>query len=190
VQKARILVLAGSTRSGSLSSQLAALAVKELTLLDAEVSQLSLADYPMPIYDGDAEMRRGAPEAARKLRAAFNAHRGIYIATPEYNASVPPVLKNAIDWVSRTRDPVADPFKHCVFAIGATSSRSLGGYLGLMALRQVLELGCGALVLPEQVWVREAEQAFDDMGALKNERNAKLLRSGLARLCSLSQAEL
>ena len=185
----RILVFAGSIRTGALSARLAALAAKELTLLDAEVSLISLADYPMPVYDADLEAREGPPEAARKLRALLASHRGVFIATPEYNASIPPLLKNTIDWISRVRDPV-DPFKERVFAIGATSNGRLGGYRGLIALRQVLELGLGALVLPEQVAIQEASQAFDEAGGLRDERSAKLLRAALTRLMAMAEADL
>jgi NAD(P)H-dependent FMN reductase len=185
----RILVFAGSIRTGALSAKLAALVAKELSLLDAEVSLISLADYPMPVYDGDLEAREGPPEAARKLRALLASHRGTFIATPEYNASIPPLLKNTIDWISRVRDSV-DPFKKGVFAIGATSNGRLGGYRGLIALRQVLELGLGALVLPEQVAIQEAGQAFDEAGGLRDERSAKLLHAALMRLIALAEADL
>lgn len=187
--RARILVFAGSIRTGALSVKLAALVAKELTLLDAEVTRISLADYPMPIYDGDLEAREGAPETAKRLRSLMAAHRGVYIATPEYNASLPPLLKNTIDWMSRVRDPV-DPFQERPFALGATSNGRLGGYRALIALRQVLELGLGALVLPTQVAIREAGQAFDEDGGLKDERMARMLRTSLTRLIAVAEADL
>jgi NAD(P)H-dependent FMN reductase len=187
--KPRILVFAGSVRTGAFSQKLAALVAKELLLLDAEASLISLSDYPMPIYDADAEARDGAPENARKLRRVLLAHRGVFIATPEYNASTPPLLKNAIDWVSRAKES-ADPFKGRYFAIGSTSNGRLGGYRALIALRQVLELGLGALVLPEQVAVSEAATAFDDNGALKDGRVADFLRASLRRLIALAESEL
>ena len=90
----RILVFAGSIRTGSFSAQLAGLALKELVRLDVEASLISLADYPMPLFDADHEAKSGVPAAARKLHDMMLAHRGIYIATPEYNASLPPLLKN------------------------------------------------------------------------------------------------
>lgn len=188
--KPRILVFAGSIRTGAFSARLAALVVKELLLLDAEVSLISLGDYPMPLYDADFEAREGAPEAARKLRRMMLAHRGVFIATPEYNASTPPLLKNALDWVSRAKEPSADPFKSRFFAIGSTSNGRLGGYRALIALRQVLELGLGALVLPEQVAVSEAAQAFDDNGGLKDGRMADFLRASLRRLIAFAESEL
>ncbi len=179
---ARILVFGGSLRTGSYSAQLAALAAKELAILDAEVSLISLGDYPLPIYDGDLEARKGVPENAKKLRALMNAHGGVYIATPEYNSSIPPLLKNTIDWVSRSGAGGDDPFKRCTFAIGSTSNGRFGGLRALMALRSILENGLQALVLPNQVALSHVGQAFDDAGNLKDEAVAKLLRTSLTRL--------
>ena len=93
------------------------------------------------------------------------AHQGVFIASPEYSASVTPLLKNTIDWISRVRDrgePTYAAFKGRVFAIGAATIALAAGMRSLMALRQILELGCGALVIPEQVAVPRAEEAFDD----------------------------
>ena len=185
----RILVLGGSIRTGSWSAKLAALAAKELALRDVDVSLISLADFPLPIYDADHEAEKGVPEPAKKLRAMMNAHRGVYLATPEYNASVPPLLKNTIDWVSRGGAGGEDPFRRCVFALGATSNGRFGGYRALMALRQVLELGLQALVIPNQVALSHVSQAFDESGNLKDETVAKLLHTSLTRLISFCEAE-
>src|SRR5690349_4598944 len=99
----RVLVLGGSLRTGSHSAALAALAVQVLARRDVDVTRLSLADYPLPLYDADLEAEAGVPEAGRRLHAQLSGHAGVFVATPEYNASVPPLLKNAIDWVSRVR---------------------------------------------------------------------------------------
>jgi NAD(P)H-dependent FMN reductase len=99
---ARILVFAGSIRTGALSGKLANAAAKELALTDADVTKISLADYPLPIYDGDLEAAKGVPENATKLAQLIAANQGIFISTPEYNHSLPPLLINAIAWVSRT----------------------------------------------------------------------------------------
>src|SRR5581483_11383550 len=162
----KILVLAGSIRSRSHNQRLAALAAKELTLIDAEVSRVSLHDYSLPLYDADNELISGPPADAVKLKRMFSAHQGIFIASPEYNACISPLLKNVIDWLSRVRERSDQPyaaFRGRVFAIGAASTEVSGGVRGLLTLRQTLELGCGALVLPEQIAVANAEQAFDDM---------------------------
>jgi chromate reductase, NAD(P)H dehydrogenase (quinone) len=186
----KILVFAGSIRTGALSQKLASLVARELSLLDADVSLVSLSDYSMPLYDGDLEAREGAPDTARKFRRLMLSHRGVFIATPEYNASLPPLLKNTLDWVSRAKDPANDPFKGRFFAIGSTSDGKLGGYRALIALRQVLELGLGATVLPKQVAVSGASQAFDENGGLKDARTGDFLRASLSRLIAFSESEL
>src|ERR1700730_5714117 len=166
----RILVIPGSLRSGSHNARLAALAAKELALLDADVTRISLEDYELPLFDADLAGGAALPAAAVKLKQALTAHRGIFVTSPEYSASVTPLLKNAIDWVARVRgEPPYAAFKGRVFALGSATSGGGGGIRSLMALRQILELGCGALVIPEQVSVPRAELAFDDMDNLKDE---------------------
>ncbi|MBS7539621.1 NADPH-dependent FMN reductase [Ancylobacter lacus] len=177
----KILTFAGSTRHGAFSGQLAAAALHELAELGAEAELLSLADYDLPIYNGDLETEAGVPEAAVALNARLGAADGIFVVTPEYNAGVPPLLKNAIDWASRARGP-RDPFKGPVWAIGASSPGAMGGYRAAMMLRQVLALGLGALVLGGQVSIGGAGQAFGEDGRLKDERLARLLRGVLADL--------
>ena len=186
----KILVFAGSIRTGSFNARLAALAVKELALADVDVTRISLADYPLPLYDADLEAGSGVPDNALKLKRQFIAHAGIFIVSPEYNASVTPLLKNTLDWVSRVREgneAALSAYRNRVFALGAASNGSLGGYRSLMALRQILELGCGATVLPEQIAVREAASAFDDDDSLRDERAARTLKRVLQRLSDAAQ---
>jgi chromate reductase len=181
----KVLVFAGSIRTHSYNARLAALASKELALAGADVTRISLQDYPLPIYDADTEAASGAPENAVKLKNLFMAHRGIFIASPEYNASMTPLLKNTLDWVSRVRnrdEPPLPAYKNRVFAIGGASDGPYGALRSLMALRQSLELGCGALVLPDQITVIRASEAFDDMDNLKDERAATTLKRIAARL--------
>ena len=184
----KILVIPGSLRTGSHNGRLAALAAKELALLDAEVTRISLEDYELPLFDADLAAASGPPVAALKLRQALVAHRGVFITSPEYSASITPLLKNAIDWVSRVRErgePTYAAFKGRVFALGSATSGG-GGIRSLMALRQILELGCGALVIPEQVSVPRAELAFDDDDNLKDEALAAALRAAVRRLVELA----
>jgi NAD(P)H-dependent FMN reductase len=164
--------------------------VKELALIDAEVTHISLADYPLPIYNADDERTSGFPDNAVKLKRHFTSHRGIFIANPEYNASVTPLLKNTLDWVSRVREVNEQPlaaYKGRVFALGAASNGTLGGYRSLMALRQILEIGCGAMVIPDFITVREAASAFDDKDNLKDERSAKQLKTIAQRLVDVAE---
>jgi chromate reductase len=186
----KILVLSGSTRAGSHNTRLAALAAKELTLIDADVTRISLADYPLPLYEADLESKTGAPAKALKLKQMIMTHRGVFIASPEYSASVTPMLLNAIDWVSRVRergDPAYAAFKGRVFAISSASPARTGGLRSLMALRQILELGCGALVIPEQIAIPQADNAFDEMDNIADLATANQLRAQLSRLVDMAR---
>ena len=181
----RLLFFAGSTREGSFNKKLAALGHHIAEANGIEAVLVDLKDYPMPIYNGDLEAKEGPPERARAFKALLEEYQGVFIASPEYNSSVTPLLKNTIDWISRVREgreASLTAFKQRVFALGATSNGTYGGMRSLMALRQVLELGCGALVLPEQIVVREAAQAFDERDNLKDERSAGRLKALAQRL--------
>jgi chromate reductase, NAD(P)H dehydrogenase (quinone) len=185
----KILVMSGSIRIGSYNSKLAALAAKELALLDVGVTRISLQDYPLPIYDSDLDARSGPPANAFKLKQMMQAHHGVFIASPEYNASITPLLKNAIDWISQVRERTDTNavYKGRVFAISTASSGSEGGLRSAMALRQILELGCGALVIPEQVSIPLADEAFDERDSLSDLATANLLRRQLMRLVDISR---
>jgi NAD(P)H-dependent FMN reductase len=186
----RILIVPGSTRTGSHNVKLAALAAKELTSIDVEVTRISLVDYPLPIYEADLDARAGQPANALKLKQMIMAHQGVFVTSPEYSASVTPLLKNAIDWVSRVRekgDPTYAAFKGRVFAIASASPGRYGGLRSLMALRQILELGCGAFVIPEQVAIPQADQAFDDRDNIIDTGTANLFRSELERLVEMAR---
>jgi NAD(P)H-dependent FMN reductase len=186
----KVLVFAGSIRSRSHNARLAALATKELALAGADVTRISLLDYPMPLYDGDHEVQSGPPANAVKLKQLMAQHQGVFIASPEYNASITPLLKNAIDWISRVRDRGEPPlavYKNRVFAIGGASDGAYGAMRSLMALRQVLELGCGALVIPDQIAVMRASEAFDDMDNLKEERLSGMLKRIAQRLTEMAR---
>lgn len=181
-----ILVFAGSTRTGSLNGRLAALCVRELAALGAAPTALSLADHAMPIYDGDAETASGPPEAAVRLAETMTRHAGIVVAHPEYNAGMTPLLKNALDWVSRVKQPsgAPSPFKGRLFGLVSASPGGYGGYRGLMMARQVLELGLGAQVLPSMVAVPRAQQAFTEAGDLADQGLAQALRAMLGHFVS------
>jgi NAD(P)H-dependent FMN reductase len=185
----KVLVIPGSTRPASANARLAALAAKELTLADAEVTRISLVDYPMPLYESET----ATPANALKLRRMIGAHHGVFLTTPELNASVPPVLVNTLAWVSRVRERTEAPqgiFHRRVFALGAATSDPYGGIRALTALRQLLEIGCGALVLPEQISVAMAEEAFDDMDNLIDPHSAALMQGMARRLVELSWERL
>jgi len=186
----KILVIPGSLRSGSLNARLAAVAVKELARADVEVTLISLGDFPMPIYDADLETKSGVPKHAMDLKRMIIAHQGVLIVTPEYNASVPPLLVNTIDWVSRARERsehLGHAFRGRAFAIAAASASRFGGMRSLLALRQILALGCGANVIPNQMALSFADQAFDDMDRLRDPRDGDALHAMVRQLVDVAQ---
>lgn len=181
----KLLFVAGSAREASLNKRLAKLGADVAHANGIAATFADLGDYPMPIYDGDIEAKSGVPDNARKLKALLLVHDGVFIAAPEYNASLAPLLKNALDWVSRSRDEGEPPlhvYKSRVFAVGSASPGAFGGMRGLIALRQTLEMGLGALVLPDQIVVPRAADAFDDHGHLKDKALMEMYKGLIQRL--------
>jgi NAD(P)H-dependent FMN reductase len=164
---AKILAFAGSARKDSWNKKLIRIAVSGAQSAGAEVTLLDLADYPMPLYDGDIEAGDGLPDNAIELRALFGAHDGLLIAAPEYNSSITPLLKNVIDWVSRPTpdEPALKYFTGKTAGLVAVSPGALGGLRGLVHVRQILS-NINVLVIPQQVAVPSAGGAFDEAGAL------------------------
>ncbi len=178
----RILVFAGSNRSGAYSGRTAEAATRELAMQGAEVTRISLADYPLPIMDEDLEEEKGIPENAVKLARLFAAHDALLICTPEYNGSMPPLLKNTIDWVSRVSRDAGKPLKPYPGRVVGICSSSAGHFAGIRSanhLRAVLS-HIGMEVIAPQVSVPNGGDAFDEDGEFRDER----LRKGMARLCS------
>jgi NAD(P)H-dependent FMN reductase len=182
----KILVFSGSIRADSFNQKLAGLAAKVLKAQGAEVTHISLKDYELPLYNGDFESASGQPENAKKLAKLFDAQHGIFIACPEYNASITPLLKNTIDWISRVKDETK-PFSK-PFALGGASPGMFGGYRSMLQLRQSLELGLNALVIPEMVSVRAAHEAFNDDGTLKDGKLMKMLEACATALIARAKA--
>lgn len=165
---AKILAFAGSTRAGSFNKMLLRTAVRGAEAQGAAVTVIDLADYRMPLYDGDLEADSGLPENAEKLQALFMDHNGLLIAAPEYNSSITPVLKNTIDWISR-RDGGADLRCYTGKTAGLIATGGgFGGLRGLVHVRQILS-NIGVLVIPQQAAIRGAFTAFGEDGELKDE---------------------
>lgn len=185
--KSRLLFFAGSAREGSFNKKLARLGARVAEANGIDATFADLGDYPLPLYDADLQSAEGVPENAVKLEALMKVHQGIFIASPEYNASISPLLKNTLDWVSRIRRDGEEPlavYKTRVFALGAASPGGMGGIRGLIAVRTVLEMGLGALVLPDQFLCPRAMDAFDEQGHLKDreaQERFKILIQKLAR---------
>ncbi len=185
----KILVIPGSLRTGSLNAKLAAAAVDELVRADAEVTRISLGDFPLPIYDGDLEASSGVPKQALNLKRMIGSHHGVLIVTPEYNSSLPPLVKNSIDWVSRVTDgqeSKGQVFRGRAFAIAAASNGRLGGTRCLEALRLVLS-ACRALVIPNQLALSHADDAYDEMDRLKHAADLAAMQSMVRQLIDVAQ---
>jgi chromate reductase, NAD(P)H dehydrogenase (quinone) len=173
---ARILVLAGSARSGSLNKKLARVAAAAVRAAGAEATLIDLADYPMPLYDGDLEAREGVPASARVLKDLFIAHQGLLIVSPENNASVSALLKNTLDWISRQDGGESGlvPYQGKVAALAGASPGALGALRGLTHLRAILQT-LNVLVLSEQVALARAHEAFNEDGSLKDAKQQAAL---------------
>lgn len=185
----KILVIPGSLRTGSLNAKLAAVIAHEIAQAGAEVTRISLADFSLPIYDGDLQAKSGVPKNAVNLKRMMAAHHGVVIVTPEYNSSVPALVKNTVDWVTRVQDlheVRGQVFRERPFAIAAASESRLGGARALAALRLILS-ACQATVIPSQLALSFATDAYDDMDRLKHPADAEALKALVRQLIEFSQ---
>ena len=167
----------------SYSGKVADAAAKELAVLGAEVTRISLVDYPLPLMNQDLEQEEGIPDNAYKLARLIAANDGVLIATPEYNGSMPPLLKNTIDWVSRISKDKENgrplrPYPGKPVAICSSSDGHFAGIRSAAHLRAVLDHIQMDVIAP-QVSVPNASEEFDENGEFKSER----LRKGMTRLC-------
>ena len=154
---AKILAFAGSTRAGSFNKKLVQIAVAGARAAGAEVTYLDLRELPMPLYDGDLEAAEGLPANAQKFKELLLAHQGLLISAPEYNSGISGVLKNAIDWASRSA-PAEAPlacFVNKVAALMSASPGALGGLRSLVHVRSILG-NIHVLVLPDQIAIPRA----------------------------------
>lgn len=166
----KILAFAGSARKDSFNKKLVKIAAQGARAAGAEVTYLDFRNLPLPLYDEDLEEAEGLPENALKLKGLMKAHQGFLIACPEYNSSITPLLKNAIDWASRPEpgEPPLACFKEKVAVLMSASPGGLGGLRGLVHVRSILG-NIGVLVLPDQKAIGNAYQAFDENGKLLDE---------------------
>lgn len=177
----KILAFAGSARRDSFNKKLVQIAAKGAQDAGAEVTLLDLADFPMPLYDGDLEAEHGIPENVKALKELFLAHQGLLIACPEYNSSITPLLKNTIDWVSRPVEgegPLA-AYQGKVCSLMAASPGALGGLRGLVHVRAILQ-NIGVIVLPKQMAISQANNAFAEDGSLKDSKQHETI-AGLGK---------
>jgi NAD(P)H-dependent FMN reductase len=186
----RILAFAGSLRRDSFNKKLVSIAAHGAREAGAEVTLIDLKDFPLPLFDQDLEAEQGIPENGKKLKKLFSDHDGLLIASPEYNSSITAVLKNAVDWVSRPapNEPPLVGFKGKVATLMSISPGALGGLRGLVHVRSILG-NIGVIVLPDQIAVAKAHEAFHADGSLKDPKQqagieglGKTLASFLAKL--------
>jgi chromate reductase len=181
----KLLFFAGSAREASFNKRLARLGAEIAEANGLAATFADLGDYPMPLYDADLQAIDGIPDNALKFEALMKVHTGVFIACPEYNASITPLLKNTLDWVSRVRNEGEEPlavFKTRVFALGAASPGGMGGLRGLNTVRTTLELGLGALVLPDQFAIPKAGEAFQENDHLRNKDSQEKFKQLVQKL--------
>ena len=186
MSNAKVLAFAGSARRDSLNKKLARAAAERARQAGLDVTWIDLRDYPMPLYDGDLEAEQGIPENARKLRTMLDEHLGLIVVSPEYNSFITPLMKNTLDWISR-RDGDIDglaSFRNKVALVMSASPGGFGGMRSLALTRQLLS-HLGVTVLPDQLALPRAHEAFDDTGALKDEQMQKRLDSMVQRLATV-----
>ena len=185
----KILVVPGSLRTGSHNARLAAAAAYQFAQAGTEVTRISLGDFALPIYDGDLQSKSGVPKNAINLKRMIAAHDGVLIVTPEYNSSVPALVKNTIDWLTRVQEGHeirGQVFRTRAFAIAAASESRLGGTRALAALRLILS-ACHATVIPNQLALSHAAEAYDDMDRLKHPADIEALNALVRQLIEFSQ---
>jgi chromate reductase len=191
----KILAFAGSTRADSFNKKLVKVAIKGAEAAGAQVTYLDLRDLNLQLYDGDLETKEGLPAGARKFKDLLFENDGIMISSPEYNSSISGVLKNAIDWASRPvpGEKWLEAFTGKAAVLMSASPSALGGLRGLVTVRLLLG-NIGVTVLPDQVTVSTAHEAFNPDGTLKDaqkqssvEELGKKLAETLAKLKSDAQ---
>jgi NAD(P)H-dependent FMN reductase len=180
---AKILAFAGSARAGSWNKKLVAVAAAAARAAGGEVTLVDLRDFPMPLYDADVEAAEGLPDHAKRMKALFLAHDALLLACPEYNSSITALLKNTIDWVSRPApgETSLQCFVGKTASLVAASPGALGGLRGLVHVRAILG-SIGVLVLPTQVAVAKAHEAFDTDGKLKDAKQQASIEKLAAEL--------
>lgn len=183
MQGIQLLIIAGSARAGSLNLRLANAAQSMALDAGAVVEQLDLRALQLPIYDGDIEASSGVPEGAARLCDAMRGADAVLMVTPEYNGFPTPLVINAFDWLSRSPVQGARPSGLAVtanrpVALMAASPGPLGGLRSMNFLRQYLQMALAMIVVPQQYALGRANEAFDEQGALKDEK-ARLAVAGV-----------
>lgn len=177
----KVVFFAGSARKESVNKKLCIIAADMAKDMGADVTHIDLADYDMPIYNGDYEDEHGLPEKALELKLLFEEHDGFFIVAPEYNSSLTPLLKNTLDWISRPHregEGSLTAFKGKVAGLASASPGGFGGMRGLVPLRMMLG-NIGVTVTPTQACISGAYDAFNEDADLKDKNNHKMLQGAV-----------
>lgn len=180
----KVLAFAGSAREGSYNRLLVKEASEIARQLGATVTLIDLKDYPMPFYDADLEQKKGLPIDAKRFRQLVLENDGIIIASPEYNSSFSALVKNAIDWASRSDGASrGSAFKGKKVALMSASPGKSGGARGLLHLEVVMK-DVKADVAATKTLVPFADEAFDAAGKLKDPALRQKLKKEVEELVS------
>ena len=189
----RILVIAGSQREGSFNLRLAAQAAARVRAGGAEAVEFDLRVLGLPLYDGDLEAREGVPASVTPLLEAIVASDALLVVTPEYNGFPTPLFINAFDWLSRTKAAPPLPAGLAAtsgkpVALMSASPGPLGGLRSMNYVRQYLQMAFAMIVVPQQFALSRANEAFDEGGALKDEKAAAAVHGVVDALLGLAGA--
>ena len=179
----KVLVFAASLRADSLNRKLAALASRVAEESGATIDLASMRDFDVPSYDGDVDLAQGIPPGAKALQQRLSENDAFIISSPEYNGSMPGVLKNLIDWTSRFRP---QPFDGRHGLLLSASPSLVGGNRGLWALRVPLE-HLGSRIFPDMFSLSMAHKAFAGDDLADPQLRARLAKS-LQAFLSLAEA--
>jgi NAD(P)H-dependent FMN reductase len=187
----KLLAICGSTRVQSYNRKLLDIAASEARRAGAQVEIIDLKALALPFFDEDLEAREGIVPPAMQLKQKMLEADGFIIASPEYNGSFSAVLKNAIDWASRQAEgePVLACFANKWVSLLSASPGSLGGLRGLLQLRTVLA-GLGCIVLPRQIGLPKAHEAFDDEGQLISQKRHQAVGKLATELVKFCQSHM
>jgi chromate reductase len=180
----RFLVFSASLRAGSLNSRLARLAAATIEANGGTVDSTSMPDFDTPSYDADAQDRDGFPPGADRFRECIQTNDAFVISSPEYNSSMPGLLKNTVDWVSRFRP---QPFNEKHGLLLSASPSMVGGNRGLWALRVPFE-HLGARIYPDMFSLAQTHQAFDGDGQIANPQLQERFESNIVGFMDLVEA--
>lgn len=177
----KIIIIPGSTRTGAFSVQLGVAIKQALEAKGCDVTLVDMTDYPLPLLNQDLEQASGPPQQAKDLATLVSRHHGVVLVNPEYNASLTPLMKNALDWMSRDMGD-AKPYQNRAFALASSSPGGLGGIRALSHARDILvSIGAQEVISP-QLGVGNATNTFDDDGNLAVERLQGMLQTYCDRL--------